>query len=77
MAKTGTLGNPPVDVDPPEVKGLAGYLPTDSGQMMSFVLILNAPGVAIEDGYVPFWDALAPRLAAYPAGADRSILGPR
>lgn len=77
VAKTGTLGNPPVDVDPPEVKGLAGYFPSDTGQMMSFVLILNAPGVAIEDGYLPFWDALAPRLAGYPAGADRSVLGPR
>ena len=77
VAKTGTLGNPPVDVDPPEVKGLAGYLPTDTGQLMSFVLLLNAPGVAIEDGYLPFWDALAPRLAAYPAGGDLSVLGPR
>ena len=25
-AKTGTLGNPPVDLDPPAAKGLAGYL---------------------------------------------------
>lgn len=77
VAKTGTLGNPPVDVDPPEVKGLAGYLPADTGQLVSFVLILNAPGVAIEDGYESYWGALAPRLAAYPAGADLSMLGPR
>ena len=27
MAKTGTLGNPPVTADPPSVKALSGYLP--------------------------------------------------
>jgi len=77
IAKTGTLGNPPVDVDPPEVKGLAGYFGTDSGATLSFVMILNAPGVALDAGYQAHWEALAARLAQYPAGADPATLGPR
>src|SRR5690606_3286404 len=75
-AKTGTLSNPPLDRDPPEVKGLAGHLGAPDGSMIEFALILNSPGAVTADGYLPYWGALAERLAAYPSGPDASELGP-
>ncbi|MGB0113791.1 MAG: D-alanyl-D-alanine carboxypeptidase/D-alanyl-D-alanine-endopeptidase [Ilumatobacteraceae bacterium] len=77
IAKTGTLGNPPADQDPPEVKGLAGYLPVESGETLSFAMIITGPGIVTEDGYTGYWTALAERLAAFPADPDRTPLGPR
>jgi serine-type D-Ala-D-Ala carboxypeptidase/endopeptidase (penicillin-binding protein 4) len=76
MAKTGTLGNPPENEDPPAVKALAGYLPATNGDSVEFVLILNEPDLAAEK-YQPLWGALAERLDSYPAGADPAALGPR
>lgn len=76
-AKTGTLTNPPADQDPPEVKGLAGYLPVDNGETISFVIVLNGPGYVTVDGYAPHWSALVERLDAYPASTDSTLFGPR
>jgi D-alanyl-D-alanine carboxypeptidase/D-alanyl-D-alanine-endopeptidase (penicillin-binding protein 4) len=77
VAKTGTLSNPPADADPPEVKALAGYIDAPNGDTLEFVLVLNGPGYVTADGYVPFWGALAERLAEFPAGPDAEMLGPR
>ncbi len=77
VGKTGTLTNPPADADPPEVKALAGYLDAPNGDVVEFALVLNGPGYVTADGYVPFWSALADRLAAHPTGADIATLGPR
>jgi serine-type D-Ala-D-Ala carboxypeptidase/endopeptidase (penicillin-binding protein 4) len=76
-AKSGTLTNPPPDEDPPEVKGLAGYLPVDTGETISFAIVLNGPGYVTTDGYVPYWSALVERLDAYPAVTDPTPFGPR
>jgi D-alanyl-D-alanine carboxypeptidase/D-alanyl-D-alanine-endopeptidase (penicillin-binding protein 4) len=77
VAKTGTLRNPPIETDPPEVKALAGYLEAANGDQLEFALVLNGPGYVSADGYEPFWAALAERLAAHPAGPTADALGPR
>jgi D-alanyl-D-alanine carboxypeptidase/D-alanyl-D-alanine-endopeptidase (penicillin-binding protein 4) len=77
IAKTGTLGNPPANLDPPAVKGLAGYLPTAGGSTIEFVMILNAPDISDPDKYITYWSALGDRLTGYPAGPDPASIGPR
>jgi serine-type D-Ala-D-Ala carboxypeptidase/endopeptidase (penicillin-binding protein 4) len=77
VGKTGTLVNPPADADPPEVKALAGYLDAPNGDVLEFALVLNGPGYVTADGYIPFWSALADRLANHPTGPDVATLGPR
>ena len=77
VAKTGTLSNPPADADPPEVKALAGYFEAPNGETLQFALVLNGPGYVTADGYVPFWSALADRLAVHPTTPDPTLLGPR
>jgi D-alanyl-D-alanine carboxypeptidase/D-alanyl-D-alanine-endopeptidase (penicillin-binding protein 4) len=76
-AKTGTLSNPPADADPPEVKALAGYVDAPNGDVVEFAMVLNGAGYVTADGYIPFWSALADRLAAHPSGPDVAALGPR
>lgn len=76
VAKTGTLGNPPVDLDPPAVKGLAGYLTAEDGSTIEFVLVLNAPAIDDPDSYDDYWSALGDRLAAHPQGPDPASVGP-
>lgn len=77
-AKTGTLGNPPFDSDPPAVKSLSGYVPVDGGGEIEFALILNGAGpLADQSTYRPIWDALAAALGAYPAGPTVAELAPR
>ena len=76
-AKTGTLGNPPVDLDPPAVKGLAGYLGATSGDTIEFVMILNSPDIDEPENYSAFWLALGERLGSYPDGPAPSTVGPR
>jgi D-alanyl-D-alanine carboxypeptidase/D-alanyl-D-alanine-endopeptidase (penicillin-binding protein 4) len=71
------LGNPPVDLDPPAAKGLAGFLPTERGDTVSFVLLLNGPDVAAPANFTPYWTALGERLASYPDGPDPASVGPR
>ena len=54
-AKTGTLNNPPVEIDPPAVKALAGYVDPREGPgpgTIEFVLIVNTPDVT-DDGDLP------------------------
>jgi D-alanyl-D-alanine carboxypeptidase/D-alanyl-D-alanine-endopeptidase (penicillin-binding protein 4) len=75
--KTGTLANPPADADPPEVKALAGILDAPNGDVVAFALVLNGAGYVTADGYLPYWGALAERLASHPAGPDPATLGPR
>ena len=79
-AKTGTLDNPPVEIDPPAVKALAGYVdpPAGPGQgTIEFVLIANTPEVTDEGIYRPLWNALGERFATYPTGPAPDALGPR
>jgi D-alanyl-D-alanine carboxypeptidase/D-alanyl-D-alanine-endopeptidase (penicillin-binding protein 4) len=75
--KTGTLNNPPFNVDPPAVKALAGYLPVDGGGEVEYVLILNGPTISDQSEYRPVWDQLADALDTYPAGPAPALLGPR
>ena len=76
-AKTGTLGNPPVDLDPPAAKGLAGYLGATSGDTIEFVMLLNSPDIDEPENYAAFWLALGERLDSYPDGPAPSTVGPR
>ena len=80
-AKTGTLGNPPFNADPPAVKSLSGYLPVDEGSTITFALDpqrhrtaqrserlspdLERPGRRV-------WRRIrqAPRPATWPRGSD-------
>jgi serine-type D-Ala-D-Ala carboxypeptidase/endopeptidase (penicillin-binding protein 4) len=75
--KTGTLNNPPFNVDPPAVKALAGYLPVEGGSAVEYVLILNGPTISDQSEYRPTWDGLADALDTYPAGASPADVGPR
>jgi D-alanyl-D-alanine carboxypeptidase/D-alanyl-D-alanine-endopeptidase (penicillin-binding protein 4) len=75
--KTGTLNNPPFNVDPPAVKALAGFLPVEGGSAVEYVLILNGPTVSDQSEYRPVWEALADALDTYPAGASPADVGPR
>ena len=79
QGKTGTLGNPPLGVDPPAVKALAGYLPVDGGGAIDFALILNSAGedLTVAEAYLPIWERLGEVLAAHPAGPPVEQLGPR
>jgi D-alanyl-D-alanine carboxypeptidase/D-alanyl-D-alanine-endopeptidase (penicillin-binding protein 4) len=75
--KTGTLNNPPFNVDPPAVKALAGFLPIEGGSAVEYALVLNGPTISDQSEYRAVWDALADSLDTYPAGAPPSELGPR
>ena len=76
FAKTGTLGNPPYDRDPPAVKALAGVVAAPSGERLTFALVLNAPTINDQREYRPLWDLLANALGAHPTGPGVSLLGP-
>lgn len=77
-AKTGTLGNPPYNADPPAVKALSGYLPVDGGGTIQFAFIMNSAGTLADQGvYRPIWDRFADMLSTYPAGPSAAELGPR
>lgn len=75
--KTGTLNNPPFNVDPPAVKALAGYLPVEGGGAVEYVLVLNGPTISDQSEYRPIWSALAATLDTYPAGPTPATVGPR
>lgn len=75
--KTGTLNNPPFNVDPPAVKALSGFLPVEGGGEVEYALILNGPTVSDQSEYRPVWAALAEALDTYPAGASPADVGPR
>ncbi|MGA9275376.1 D-alanyl-D-alanine carboxypeptidase/D-alanyl-D-alanine-endopeptidase, partial [Ilumatobacter sp.] len=79
-AKTGTLGNPPVESDPPAVKAIAGYVDPVGGAgpgTIQFVVIANSPNVNENEVYRPLWTALGERFATYPTGPGPDSLGPR
>lgn len=77
VGKTGTLGNPPYNADPPAVKALSGYLPPEGGGTIEFALVLNSGGtLADQSVYRPIWDAFANVLAGYPSGPTAAELGP-
>jgi len=76
VAKTGTLGNPPVDADPPAVKALAGYLVTANAHSIEFVIIQTGPDITSDGKYQPLWVALGDRLDTYPDGPGTDGLGP-
>jgi len=79
-AKTGTLNNPPIEIDPPAVKALAGYVDPRAGTgrgTIEFVVIANTPEVSDESIYQPLWKALGERFATYPTGPPPDSLGPR
>lgn len=76
VAKTGTLGNPPAELDPPAVKGLAGYFEADNGSVVEFVMILNGPTINETEFYEPLWLVLGERLAGYPGGPGAGVVGP-
>ena len=72
VAKTGSLTG---------VKALAGYLPVDGGGLVSFVVLLEGPGVSDDATFRPIWEGyLSDALVTYPSGptADRLVpLAPR
>jgi D-alanyl-D-alanine carboxypeptidase/D-alanyl-D-alanine-endopeptidase (penicillin-binding protein 4) len=76
-AKTGTLGNPPFDVDPPAVKSLAGYIDTETGATIRFAMVLNTPDVTEDLKYQPLWLAFGTRVDSYPGGPTVGDVGPR
>ncbi len=79
-AKTGTLNNPPVEIDPPAVKALAGYVDPREGPgpgTIEFALIMNTPDVTDEAIYQGIWKALGERFATYPSGPPPESLEPR
>ncbi|MBV1892927.1 MAG: D-alanyl-D-alanine carboxypeptidase/D-alanyl-D-alanine-endopeptidase [Ilumatobacteraceae bacterium] len=76
VAKTGTLSNPPAESDPPAVKALAGYLPTDVG-VLQFAIVQSGPDVTSDRKYETLWLALTDRLDTYPAGPEFDLLGPQ
>jgi serine-type D-Ala-D-Ala carboxypeptidase/endopeptidase (penicillin-binding protein 4) len=77
LGKTGTLNNPPFNVDPPAVKSLVGYLPVDGGGEVEYVLVLNGPTISDQSEYRPIWIDLADTLDTYPSGPTPAELGPR
>ena len=77
LGKTGSLDNPPFNVDPPAVKSLAGYLPVEGGGEVEYVLILNGPTISDQSEYRPIWLDLADTLNTYPSGPTPAELGPR
>jgi D-alanyl-D-alanine carboxypeptidase/D-alanyl-D-alanine-endopeptidase (penicillin-binding protein 4) len=76
-AKTGTLGNPPFDADPPAVKGLAGYVDTAPGAVIEFAMVLNTPDVTEDRKFEAMWLSFAERLSSYPAGPGLGDIRPR
>lgn len=77
-AKTGTLGNPPYDQDPPAVKALVGeLLMGDTAESMRFALILNQYQIDDQSRYRPLWGELLNILDTGPDGYTVADLGPR
>ena len=77
-AKTGTLGNPPYDRDPPAVKALVGELLMDeTTESMRFALILNEYQINDQSRYRPLWGELLGIMDMGPDGYTVADLGPR
>lgn len=66
--KTGTLT---------DVKGLVGYVPTEADGLITFVVLLQAAGVAEDASFRPIWEGyLSDALSSYPAGPSADELVP-
>jgi D-alanyl-D-alanine carboxypeptidase/D-alanyl-D-alanine-endopeptidase (penicillin-binding protein 4) len=77
-AKTGTLGNPPYDQDPPAVKALVGeLLMGNTAESMRFALILNQYQIDDQSRYRPLWGELLDILDTGPDGYTVADFGPR
>jgi len=76
FAKTGTLGNPPIEEPPLASKALAGYLPARNGSTIEFVIIINAQEIS-EDDYRLTWALFTQRMATFPDGPSSAELLPR
>jgi D-alanyl-D-alanine carboxypeptidase/D-alanyl-D-alanine-endopeptidase (penicillin-binding protein 4) len=68
VAKTGSLTG---------VKALAGYVPVDGAGLISFVVLLEGPGVSDDATFRPIWEGyLSDALASYPSGPTADLLVP-
>jgi D-alanyl-D-alanine carboxypeptidase/D-alanyl-D-alanine-endopeptidase (penicillin-binding protein 4) len=82
-AKTGTLGNPPVEEDPPAVKALAGYVLQGQRRRaagaapLEVVVVLNGRAANAAEQYRAVWEAFGEALATYPEGPRPADLAPR
>ena len=77
-AKTGTLGNPPYDADPPAVKALIGELVSgETAEPVRFALVLNQYQIDDQSRYRSLWADLLAILDAGPDGVSTADLGPR
>ena len=75
FAKSGTLGNPPIDEPPLASKALAGYVAADNGDTIEFVLIINDDEITTDE-YTALWNAFGERFATYPSGPGAAEVGP-
>ena len=77
-AKTGTLGNPPYDADPPAVKALVGELVSGTtDEPVRFALVLNQYQIDDQSRYRPLWADLLAIIDAGPDGVSTADVGPR
>ena len=76
IAKTGSLGNPPDNVDPPRSRHWPGISRRRTAIPIEFVLILNEPDISADEATNRSGSRSAERLDTYPAGADPAALGP-
>lgn len=61
-----------------DVKGLVGYVPTDGDGLITFAVLLQAPGVADDAAFRPIWEGyLSDALSSYPAGPKADQLLPK
>lgn len=79
-AKTGTLNNLSDGITEggkPAAKALSGFVPTDSGGVIEFSLLLNGQTISDPVNYKPIWLEMAGIFADYPSGPTAADLGPR
>lgn len=86
--RTGTLaqyfvGDPLQDVlrgktgSLTDVKGLVGYVPIESGGLITFAVLLEGVGVAEDSYFRPIWEGyLSDALGSYPSGPTADRLAP-
>jgi len=77
LGKTGSLGNPPAESDPPAVKALAGYLPVGGGLTMEYAMVLMGPTINNVAEYRPVWDQFGRLVSGYRADLGIERLLPR
>lgn len=61
-----------------DVKGLVGYVPVESGGLITFAVMLEGSGVAEDSYFRPIWEGyLSDALSSYPSGPTADLLRPR